>query len=266
MYISRKCLCVMQWIMIKKVGAAEMNKTIFHVHGYRCKHAGDERENEYIQKAIELGAKEIVFTDHAPFPGNSFNYRMEMEELKEYVGTLKVLQQQYKGMIEIKVGLEIEYIPTYIDYYRELKEKWKLDILLLGQHFSLLADGSYTFDLENKSDEAHYLAEGIVAGMESGLFDVVAHPNQIFRRKKQWDFESVELSRQIRKCAEHTGVVLEKNISNMFEKKRKHLYWQEFWRALSGEIKVIYGVDAHSVGEMVENYRKQQMLASNRGI
>lgn len=86
-------------------------------------------------------------------------------------------------MIEVKVGLEIEYIPTYADYYRELKEKWELDILLLGQHFSLLADGSYTFDLENKSDEAHYLAEGIVAGMESGLFDVVAHPDQIFRRK-----------------------------------------------------------------------------------
>lgn len=256
----------MQWIMIKKVGAAEMDKTIFHVHGYRCKHASDERENEYIQKAFELGAKEIVFTDHAPFPGNPFNYRMAMEELKEYVGTLNVLQQQYKGMIEIKVGLEIEYIPTYIDYYRELKEKWKLDILLLGQHFSLLADGSYTFDLENKSDEAHYLAQGIVEGMESGLFDVVAHPDQIFRRKKQWDFESVELSRQIKECAEHTGVVLEKNISNMFEKKRKHLYWQEFWMALSGEIKVIYGVDAHSVGEMVENYRKQQMLANNRGI
>ena len=243
-----------------------MNKTIFHVHGHRCKHASEEREIEYIQKAIELGAKEIVFTDHASFPENPFNYRMAMEELKEYVGTLKVLQQQYKGMIEIKGGLEIEYIPTYIDYYRELKEKWKLDILLLGQHFSLLADGSYTFDLENKSDEAHYLAEGIVAGMESGLFDVIAHPNQIFRRKKQWDSESIELSRQIKECAVHTGVVLEKNISNMFEKKRKHLYWQEFWRALSGEIKVIYGVDAHSVGEMVENYRKQQMLASNRGI
>lgn len=237
-----------------------MNKTIFHVHGHRCKHASEEREIEYIQKAIELGAKEIVFTDHAPFPGNPFNYRMAIEELKEYVGTLQVLQQQYKGMIEIKVGLEIEYIPTYIDYYRELKEKWKLDILLLEQYFSLLADGSYTFDLENKSDKAHYLAEGIVADMESGLFDVIAHPDQIFRRKKQWDFESVELSRQIKECAEHTGVVLEKNINNMFEKKRKHLYWREFWMELPKEVKVIYGVDAHSVEEMEENYRRQQYL------
>ena len=49
---------------------------------------------EYIQKAIELGAKEIVFTDH-DLSENPFNYRMAMEELKEYVGTLKVLQQQY---------------------------------------------------------------------------------------------------------------------------------------------------------------------------
>lgn len=109
--------------------------------------------------------------------------------------------------------------------------------------------------------------KGIVAGMESGLFDVIAHPDQIFRRKKQWDSEAVELSRQIKECAVHTGVVLEKNISNMFEKKRKHLYWQEFWRGLSKEVKVIYGVDAHSVEEMEDNYRRQQMLAaSNRGI
>ena len=35
---------------------------------------------------------------------------------------------------------------------------------------------------------------------------------------------------------------------------------------MSGEIKVIYGVDAHSVGEMVENYRKEQMLAVVEGI
>ena len=55
--------------------------------------------------------------------------------------------------------------------------------------------------------------------MESGLFDVIAHPDQIFRRKKQWDSESIELSRQIKECAVHTGVVLEKNISNMFEKR-----------------------------------------------
>lgn len=234
------------------------DKTIFHVHGHRCKHASEEREVEYIQKAIELGAKEIVFTDHAPFPENPFNYRMTMEELKEYTETLQALKCQYTGLIEVKIGLEMEYASLYLDYYRELKERWKMDILLLGQHFSLLPDGKYTFDLVNKSDEAQYLAQGILEGMESGLFEVVAHPDQIFRRKKQWDSEASELAKQIKECAACTGVALEKNISNMFEKKRKHLYWHEFWVDVPKELKIMYGVDAHSVGEMEENYRRQQ--------
>lgn len=166
----------------------------------------------------------------------------------------------YADLIEVKIGLEIEYVLLYFEYYRELKERWKIDILLLGQHFSLLPDGRYTFDLVNKSGEAYYLAQGIMEGMESGLFDVVAYPDQIFRRIKRWDSEASELAKQIKECAARTEVALEKNISNMFEKKRKHLYWHEFWLDVPDELKIIYGVDAHSVEEMEENYRKQQYL------
>ena len=130
-----------------------MYKTIFHVHGHRCKHASGEPESEYIKRAVELGAEVIVFTDHAPFPENPFNYRMALNELKEYVQTLQELKVQYMDFIEVKIGLEIEYIPIYVDYYRELKEKWGMDILLLGQHFALLPDGSYTFELSKLFDE-----------------------------------------------------------------------------------------------------------------
>ena len=56
-------------------------KTIFHVHSYRCKHASQEKEEEYIKKAIKLGATQIAFTDHAPFPGNPFRNRMSIKEL-----------------------------------------------------------------------------------------------------------------------------------------------------------------------------------------
>ena len=240
-----------------------MDKTIFHIHGHRCKHASDEREIEYVKKAIELGAETIVFTDHAPFPGNPFNYRMALDELTEYVETLQELKQQYIDLIEVKIGLEIEFIPSCIDYYRELKEKWGMDMLLLGQHFSLLPDGRYTFDLENKTEEIPYLAKGIIDGMESGLVDAVAHPDQIFRRKKQWDAESDKLAKQIKESAARTGVILEKNISNMFEKKRKHLYWKEFWMDLPEKTNVIYGVDAHSVEEMTMNYSRQKQYVAD---
>ena len=39
-----------------------------------------------------------------------------------------------------------------------------------------------------------------------------------------------------------------------------HIYWREFWMDLPKEVKVIYGVDAHSVDEMEANYRIQKDL------
>lgn len=45
---------------------------IFHVHTYRCGHAEEVGDEEYVIKAIELGATGIWFTDHAPFPGDPF--------------------------------------------------------------------------------------------------------------------------------------------------------------------------------------------------
>ena len=44
---------------------------MFHVHTTRSGHAVGTDE-EYIEKAISLGEKRIVFTEHTPFPGDVF--------------------------------------------------------------------------------------------------------------------------------------------------------------------------------------------------
>lgn len=241
-----------------------MFNKIFHVHTYRCLHASDEREEEYVKKAIELGTEEIVFTDHAPFPDNPFRFRMAMEELSEYVSVLNDLKKKYEYKINIQIGLEIEYVPTYVEYYRSLKDTWKLDFLLLGQHFSLLADGRYTFELKDKSDEAKMLADGMLEGMRTGLFQAVAHPDQIFRRMKKWDDGAEALSREIKECAPKMGIPLEQNIGNMQGRKKAHVFWPEFWKMTPENLKIIYGVDAHFVEEMEKNYCKQQELQGRR--
>ena len=237
-------------------------KTIFHVHSYRGKHASQEQEEEYIKKAIELGATKIVFTDHAPFPGNPFLKRMSIKELPEYVTVLQGLKEKYVGILEIKIGLEIEFVPTYREYYQALLNKWDMDILLLGEHFSLLPDGRYTFEMSEKNLEARALANGMIAGMETGLFQVVAHPDQIFRRMKKWNAEMDAISKEIKECAASTGVLLEKNIGNMLERK-KRVYRKEFWEELPDKLQIIYGVDAHSVTEMEENFCAQKKMSSH---
>ena len=72
-------------------------KEAFHVHTWRCGHAGDEREDTYIRAAMYLGAKQITFTDHAPFPGDPFRGRMKMTEFPEYIETLSELKGERLG-------------------------------------------------------------------------------------------------------------------------------------------------------------------------
>lgn len=233
----------------------EKKNSVFHVHTYRCGHMHDDKKEwEYIEKAIELGATEIWFTDHAPFPGNPFNNRMMMEELPEYVATLRELKQRYAKQIDVKIGLEIEYLPNYHRYYEELRDSGNFDLLLLGQHFSLLSDGTYSFSMSNKSDEFRVLADGMIKGIKSGFFQVVAHPDQIFRRKETWDRVCEQIANEIKTCADDASIVLEKNVCNMIGKKKRCGYRPEYWQNLSNEVQTIYGMDAHSVVELEENY------------
>jgi len=69
------------------------DREIFHVHTKRCKHASDEEDYLYVESAIRLNADRIVFTDHVPFPGNPFGFRMDMEELPGYISSMKALKK-----------------------------------------------------------------------------------------------------------------------------------------------------------------------------
>ena len=62
---------------------------VFHVHTARCKHGSDESDEAFVKTAVAFGASKITFTDHSPFPGDSFKNRMDMRQLPEYIESLK---------------------------------------------------------------------------------------------------------------------------------------------------------------------------------
>ncbi len=222
---------------------------VFHVHTYRCKHAGNAADTDYIEKAIELGAPRIVFTDHAPYPGNPFRNRMDIEQLPEYLETMSRLKEEYRDRIEIIFGLEAEYLPSYGEYLHELRNDHGLDLLILGQHFFEHEPGRYSFSDEDKSDEYIGLCRAMKDGMETYLFDVVAHPDRAFRRRKSFDDNEIKFARELINTASFRGVYLEMNYSSMH---RKRQFWYDFWDLLPAQAMMIYGIDAHSVEEIEE--------------
>ena len=226
-----------------------MKKSLFHVHTYRCGHASNEKDEEYVKKAIELGAKEIVFTDHAPFPGDPFFDRMKYNELNEYVNSLRQLKEKYKDQIDVKIGLEIEYIPSYLGYYQSLKESKMFDMLMIGQHFYEIWLDKYSFNLdigELIANEFIGCGEAIIEGINTGYFNVVAHPDRIFRKREFWSESMESMANKIIEAAKQNSVLLEVNASS---KKHYCQYWEEFWKSVP-ENMIVYGLDAHSTEEL----------------
>ena len=206
---------------------------LFHVHTFRCGHAEMISDEEYIQKAIDLGATDIWSTDYAPFPGNPFGGRMKCEELLEYISTLKGLKKQYQRQIKIHIGLEIEYFSGYDQsgYYKELSSNPDLEILLLGQHMAEDPEDRkhYTFEWPKErllEDEYTALGDAMITGMKTGCFKIVAHPDRIFRRQKIWTLEMEAVAVRVIDAAVQSGLPLEKICSSM---RHKHHYWKEFW-------------------------------------
>ncbi len=221
------------------------DKAMFHVHTSRCRHASGS-DREYIERAIELGADEIWFTDHAPYPGDKIGTRMLYSERPEYVSTMKALRKEYAGDIVLKLGMEMEYLPSYDEYIHETRRSGDFDLLILGQHYYERADGSFYFGRkgEDNLNERFGQCEGMILGIKSGCFDVVAHPDRIFRNCRSWTQDMTDLSKRIIEAVRGTDIYLEKNYSSTLKKDH---YWNEFWELVPDDVLTIKGLDAHSV-------------------
>ena len=235
---------------------------LFHVHTYRCKHAEDIRDEAYVKKAIALGATGILFSDHTPFPGDPFGNRMDYAQLPEYLDTIHRLQEKYDDVIRIRIGLEVEYLPSYHGFYEELRSDPRLDFLMIGQHMFEISPGKYSFQLSSteKNEQEHAgCIEAMLQGIESGLFDVIAHPDRCFKLQTKWTEELTELSKNLIHSACTAGIKIEKNLESM---KRDRNYWEEFWALVPEHAGVVVGTDAHSIDELVDKWNMQQLLLS----
>ena len=159
-------------------------------------------------------------------------------------------------------GLEVEYLPTFHDFIKELYESGDFDLLILGQHIYENEDGTWSFVNQDKSTEFRGICDATVKGIETGFFDVVAHPDRAFRRCKEWNADMMRVSYDVINAARKHGLILEQNYSSM---ERKRQYWPPFWdrAALLPQVK---GYDAHSVEELEQRWKKHNMPLTQEEI
>ena len=202
-----------------------MGKYNYHSHTFRCGHASSSPDSSYIDEALKNGYTKYGITDHVPVHPIFFwdsTVRMHDLDYPEYLESIEHLKSLYKGSIDIYSGFEAEYDEILDAYLCELRDK--CDYMIMGQHYVLGKD------IRRTSAYPIEYAKKVCAGIESGIFDIVAHPDifMLYRfglgmeEQNKFLYNAVVAAKMICEKAMEYGVPLELNLgaTYTFDSKR----------------------------------------------
>ena len=152
----------------------------------------------------------------------------------------------FQNDIEILLGLETEYYPETYGKFMEFITPYKLDYLIMGQHFvgNEYDQNSYYSSRPNRDETLleRYVAQ-VCEGLRKGVFTYIAHPDILYYEGEPGYYR--DKMAELCVCAKELGIPLEYNLLGMTNKK---CYPKpEFWK-LASEIgnDVLIGYDAHN--------------------
>lgn len=240
-----------------------------HTHTTRCFHAVGSDE-EYVLAAIKNGIKILGFSDHCPMDQYTvYKDRMKLDELDEYIDSIRHLKEKYKDQIRILIGLECEYVPEYKEMYPEFLKK--VDYLILGQHFNRFDQKDFTEEVKN--EDLTIMKDYVIEGMKTGWFTYVAHPDYFMYLPSHYPDEGKRAIEEIAQCACELNIPLEINLKGkskgkkMIDGKLDYRYpnSQTFKMISKAQAPVVYGLDCHDpktfddfypyIEELTEEYK-----------
>ncbi len=250
----------------------------YHSHTPRCMHAKGTEE-EYVRHALDSGYEAIGFADHTPWPYKSdfvAGMRMRASELDGYVAAVRAVERKYAGRIRVHLGLECEAFPEFYPWLREIREEKGIEYFILGNHYDTNDErnGQY-FGRCSTPREAGRYADTTIAGMESGLFVYLAHPDLFLERYPRFDADAKRVCREICEAAKRLDLPLEYNLLGAWRNPRARELGcvgytsREFWEiAAETGNRAIIGVDAHAPEALdrVDSVREAHELLQGLGI
>jgi histidinol-phosphatase (PHP family) len=153
----------------------------YHVHESYSSDAREGSVDRYILVAERWGIQEIVFTTHQVIMGRDYDFGIQPGEIPEYIENIHRLNDTTD--VNLKVGLELDYFPEAEKQLEALIEEHPFDFVLGSIHYVGEYDVGARRDVQRffsgrslSEATSDYFAVWRKA-VESGLFDVMAHPD-----------------------------------------------------------------------------------------
>jgi histidinol-phosphatase (PHP family) len=243
----------------------------YHMHTPLCHHAVGEPV-EYAARAVELGLREIGISDHSPMERDDFDdWRMYFSNLDEYVEKVRRAQREFP-QLHVKLALEVDYLPGYEDWIRELAGRHPWDYFIGSVHYV-----SDAWDLDNPKKLSEWKKrdpfevwtayfERLTMAAESQLFDIIGHADLCKKFCYVPVQDCTDLYERFLRSAATNDVAIEINTSGL-RKDCKEMYpnAQIVQMAADMNVPLAFGSDAHAPREVGLDFAGAIELAKKSG-
>jgi histidinol-phosphatase (PHP family) len=253
-----------------------------HVHSPFCPHGSKDSLDSYAEQAAARGMKSITFTEHAPLPEGfsdpvpEQDSSMERQVLDEYLLAVESVKEKYRNVIEIRTGLEIDYIEGFeketVAFLNEIGPF--LDDALLSVHFLKTKNGFVCIDFDEQAFqrfvedcgsleaayEVYYDAVEKSIKADLGLYKPkrIGHMTLVHKFKKLFPagFDDTPRISRVLDTAFENHVSLDINTAGIRKKHCGEPYppLPIIKEAFSRGIPLVYGSDAHMSSDVGKDY------------
>ncbi len=231
----------------------------YHMHTPRCHHAIGSVA-EYAEAALLVGLKEIGISDHSPMPGDYDRaWRMDRSELDGYLHEVREVRNAFFGKLDIRTGLEADFHPGTEAYVQEMIAAHDWDYVIGSVHY--IGDWGFDnpdelqqWDVWNIEDAYCAYYELVAASAESGMFDIIGHPDLIkkFGHRPALDSQRVlDAEEAMLAAVKKADVALEVSSAGLRKPVAEvYPHARMIARAAELHIPISFGSDAHAPGEV----------------
>ncbi|HLS20454.1 MAG TPA: histidinol-phosphatase HisJ family protein [Bacillota bacterium] len=224
-----------------------------------------------IERAIEIGLKEICFTDHIDYEYPDPNFIFEFD-FQAYDAKITKMQERYGDKITIKKGVEVGVQPHILHKYEKMMTEESFDFVICSMH-TTNKQGLHSGDLfvGRTVDEAYelYYEELLQCIKNFEQYSVLGHLDLVKRYKENLSGNNFhEIIEQMFKIIIPQGKGIEINTSGYrdgLDQAMPSIDILQLYKDCGGEI-ITLGSDSHVPETLAEYFPKSLSLLQSLGF